>query len=325
MNGKRILFMGTGDIAIPSFKALLESDYDVVGLVTQPDKPVGRKMVLTAPAIKVVAEEAGVDVVQPESVRDAGALDLISGFDADLMVVMAYGQILPKALIAMPRVAIINLHASLLPKYRGASCIQGAIDAGDSESGMTVMHVVSKLDAGDVILRHAVPVDDSMTGGVLHDVLAEMGPSALLEALGGLFDGTAEREVQDDAASSYVPKLMRQDGEIDWSVSAEVLERRIRAYDPWPGTSTCFKDGKGRDKRLKVFAQTEVLADVSGEPGVLVETEDGLVVACGVGGLRLEEVQAEGSRRMSFSDFLKGHRMEAGSRFFCLASGGKSS
>jgi len=200
--------MGTGDIAIPSFKAILESSYEVVALVTQPDKPVGRKMVMTSPAIKLLAEEANIPVLQPESVRKEDDLVNIARLDIDVIVVMAYGQILPKALIEIPKVAIINLHASLLPKYRGASCIQGAINAGDTKSGMTVMHVVPKLDAGDVILRHELPIGKLMTGGELHDELANIGPAALLEALENLFNGSAAREVQNDQLASYVPKLM---------------------------------------------------------------------------------------------------------------------
>lgn len=313
-SSKRIVYMATGDIAIPAFEALIkDSSYETVALVTQPDKPVGRKQVLTPPRIKTIAQDNNIPVLQPKRVRSEDELQLIRELDADVIVVMAYGQILPDELLAMPRVAIINLHASLLPKHRGASCIQTAIDQGDAESGMTVMHVTSGLDEGDVILRRPFTLTPTITGGELHDILAEGGPASLLEALELLFAGNAPREPQDDALSNYAPKLMRNDGEIDWTMTAERLERRVRAYDPWPGTSTSYKDGKGRDRRLKVFPQLEVLADAKGKPGEVLSIDGGLTVACSEGAVRIVDLQPDGKRRMAAADFLVSGQIQVGS------------
>jgi len=307
----RIIFMGTGEIAIPSFSTLLESG--LVALVTQPDKPVGRKQVLTPPEIKTLATEHGVPVMQPKRARDEEFLTELAALDPDVIVVMAYGQILSQKLLDIPRLACINLHASLLPRYRGAACIQAAIDAGDKYTGITVMHVVKALDAGDIILKKEIAIGENETGGVLHDRLADLAPSALTQALEQLKDGTATRTPQDENEVSYISKLMREHGEIDWSQPAASLERRIRAYDPWPGTSTSFTDKKGRSRRLKIFPQT-TCTDDTGEDGEVKVTDEGeLVIHCGEGGLKLSEVQPDGSRRMSVADFLKGAAIENGS------------
>ncbi|MEO1857261.1 MAG: methionyl-tRNA formyltransferase [Rubritalea sp.] len=313
MSSKRIVYMATGDIAIPAFKALVnEGIYNTVALITQPDKPVGRKQVLTPPKIKTIAVNSGVPVLQPARVKNEDELQLLRDLKPDIIVVMAYGQILPKSLLEIPNVAIINLHASLLPRHRGASCIQAAIDQGDLESGMTVMYVTEGLDEGDIILKRPFKLAPGITGGDLHEILANDGPAALIEALELLFSNVAPRQPQDDALSNYVPKLMRSDGEIDWSQPASVIERRIRAYDPWPGTSTSYKDSKGRSKRLKVFPQTEVQETASGTSGEIISTENGLVVACGDGALKIAELQPDGKRRMLASDFLQSCQISSG-------------
>ena len=311
--------MGTGDISLPSFSALLsDSDrYEVVGLFTQPDKPVGRRQVMTPPRIKVLAEERGLPVWQPERLRGSGELDVIDGLGLDVIVVMAYGQILPKRVIDAPRMACLNLHASLLPKYRGASCIQGALDAGDAETGISLMHVAPALDEGDVILQHRLEVKPGYTGGVVHDLLAELAPGALVEGLMKLVDGSAERVVQDDGASCYAAKLTRDDGVLDWGMSAEDVERRVRAYDPWPGTSATFKEAKGKAKgmsrRLKIFPQLVVEMGLSGVAGEVLELgKDGLVIACGEGAVRCVSLQPEGSARMSAEQFAAGGRVIVG-------------
>jgi len=308
--------MGTGDIALPSFSSLLDrEDMNLVGLVTQPDKPVGRKQVMTPPQIKKLAVEHGISVFQPEKVSDAQFLSELKALNPDIIVVMAYGQILSQALLDIPSVACINLHASLLPKYRGAACIQAAIDAGDSHTGVTVMHVVKALDAGDIILKCETPIGEQETGGELHDRLAELAPDAMNHALSQLVDGSATREPQDPDQVSYISKLMRSDGQIDWSMPASALERRIRAYDPWPGTSTEFTEKKGRNKgrkrRLKIFPQVEVL-ERSGAPGEVLECSDQLVIACGEGALKINHLQPDGSRRMDVADFLLSAPFEVG-------------
>mgnify|MGYP005990768891 CR=1 FL=1 len=307
----RILFMGAGDIAVPAFQSLIGGEHELVALVTQPDRPVGRKQELKPSLVKQAALEAGIPVEQPESLKTVEALAMLEGYEADLFVVMAYGQILSQAVISTPSQACINLHASLLPKYRGASCIQAAIEAGDQETGITVMHVVKKLDAGDVILREAIEIQAGETAGELHDRLAELAPVALGKALEALTAGCATREVQIDSESSYAPKLGRHDGVIDWSRPAEEIERLIRAYFPWPGTSTKF-ESKGREKVLKILPPVEVVTDLEilsdgpREAGTWSKLVPG-VIYCGEGALKLGPVQPEGSRAMDVVDFLNGN------------------
>lgn len=309
MSKLRIVFMGTGDIALPSFSSLLGMEsVELVTLVTQPDKPVGRKQILTPPAIKALAIAQGIPVIQPVSVREKSFLSELASLKPDVIVVMAYGQILPQALLDISALACINLHASLLPKYRGAACIQAAIDAGDSHSGITVMHVVKALDAGDIILKKEIAIGEKETGGELHDRLAELAHEALAEALIRLASGHSSRSPQDENLVSYIPKLMREDGEIDWTRTAEALERRIRAYDPWPGTSTRYTDKKGRVRRLKIFPQVKVSESTgsTGKPGEVLATDGVFRVACGEGSLEIVSLQPDGSRRMDAADFLLG-------------------
>lgn len=294
--------MGTGEICELTFSDTLQGPHEIVGLVTQPDRPVGRKLVLTAPRVKDLALAAGVPVIQPESVREESALAQLREWDPEVIVVMAYGQILPQSLIEIPERAIINLHASLLPKYRGASCIQAALKNGDSETGWSVIHVVKKLDAGNILLQQPFPVNELETGGELHDRLALAGPVACRTALNLLGKGDVSGETQDESLQTYAPKLMREDGLLDWTASARDLERLIRAYHPWPGTFTRL--GK---KRLKIFPQTRA-ENGRGEPGHLLEIhEDGIEIACGNGSLLISEVQLEGSRRMAASELARGH------------------
>jgi len=299
--------MVTGEISEPTFADALAGEHEVVGLVTQPDRPVGRKQILTAPRVKELAKEAGVPVIQPESVKVADALDQIREWAPEVIVVMAYGQILPQSLIDIPSRAIINLHASLLPKYRGASCIQAALKNGDRETGWSVLHVVKKLDAGNVIVQRPFAISKGETGGELHDRLAEAGPAACRAALEILEKGDVLGEIQDEALQSYAPKLARADGYLDWSQSAEQMERLIRAFHPWPGTSAALGA-----KRLKIFPPVRLgtgSGEAFGEPGQLVESEaDQIEIACGKGSLILDEVQLEGSRKMPALELIKGHR-----------------
>jgi methionyl-tRNA formyltransferase len=311
MSKHRIVFMGTGDIALPTFSTLVGAG--LVALVTQPDKPVGRKQVLTPPRIKQEALAHGIPVLQPESARDPSFLAELAAMEPDVIVVMAYGQILSRAFLDIARVACINLHASLLPHYRGAACIQAAIDAGDSHTGITVMHVVKALDAGDIILKKELAIGRDETGGELHDRLADIAPVALTEALAQLADGTASREPQDEACASYISKLMRDDGEIDWSLDAAAMERRIRAYDPWPGTSTSYVDKKGRVRRLKIFPQVKV-CDLGGTPGEVLAVDGVLRVACGKGSLEIDRLQPDGARRMTAAEFMLGSPLAVGDR-----------
>ena len=304
MSKQRIVFMGTGDIALPSFSFLMEMDeVEVVALITQPDKPVGRKQILTSPAIKELALANDILVMQPERAREKSFILELAELKPDVIVVMAYGQILSQELLDIPSTACINLHASLLPKYRGAACIQAAIDAGDSHTGITVMHVVKALDAGDIILKKEAAIGEQETAGELHDRLADIAPEALTEVMTQFANGSATREPQDENLVSYIPKLLREHGEIDWTQSAAALERRIRAYDPWPGTSTSFTDKKGRTRRLKIFPQVKV-SEHTGKPGEVLSTDGVFCVACGEGSLEITSLQPDGSRRMNASDFM---------------------
>lgn len=302
----RLIFIATGDIALPAFRHLIANGPQPLALVTQPDKPVGRHQVLTPPAIKLEALEAGIPIYQPEKIGDV--TELLAALEPELVVVMAYGQILRKNILTLASNAIINLHASILPKYRGAACIQAAIDAGDAETGVTAMHVVRELDAGDIILSRAIPIAPDETGSTLHDRLALLAPEVLRDAIVQLADSTATRIPQDTATSSYIPKLERDDGRLDWSRSAHELERRIRAYDPWPGTFTIVREG-GKEKRLKVFPPSQVV-EVPLAVGEITMVAGHLVVGCGERSLQLESVQPDGGRRMAAGDYYRGRKPE---------------
>lgn len=301
----RLIFIATGDIALPSFRYLLDNGPRPLALVTQPDKPFGRHQTLMPPAIKVAALEAGIPVFQPEIIGDA-LLDL-QALEPELLVVMAYGQILRKDILTLPSNAIINLHASILPKYRGAACIQAAIDAGDAETGITAMHVVRELDAGDIISIKTLKIHQDETGGTLHDRLALLAPEVLAEVIDLLANGSSTRVPQDAALSSYISKLERQDGRLDWTQDATALERRIRAYDPWPGTFTVITDDE-HEKRLKIFPPTKVV-DQTLNIGEFAQNADGkLLIGCGLQSLQIEWVQPEGGRRMKAEDYLRGRK-----------------
>lgn len=300
----KLIFIATGDIALPAFRHLLARGPRPLALVTQPDKPTGRRQTLTPSAIKLAALATGIPVYQPEKIGDIAA-DL-AALEPEFIVVMAYGQILRKNILTLASRAIINLHASLLPKYRGAACIQAAIDAGDSETGITAMHVVSALDAGDIILAESIPIAADETGGSLHDRLAELAAPVMASALEHLAAGTAPRIPQDVAASCYISKLDRDHGRIDWTQDAAAIERRIRAYDPWPGTYTLATED-GRPKRLKIFPPATVV-DQSLTPGEIVISENQLIVGCGTAALQLGTVQPEGTRKMSATDYLRGRK-----------------
>ncbi len=302
----RLIFVATGDIALPAFRHLLENGPRPLALVTQPDKPVGRHQTLTPPAIKTEALAAGIPVYQPEIIGDA--TEELRALDPEILVVMAYGQILRENILTLASRAIINLHASLLPKYRGAACIQAAIDAGDAESGITAMHVVRQLDAGDIILTKSIPIAADETGGTLHDRLALLAADVLAETLTLLADGTAPRIPQDPALVSYIPKLDRDHGRIDWTQPAAAIERRIRAYEPWPGTYTTAIEG-GKEKRLKILPPATI-ADLTLAPGEISTEGCKLIVGCGHQALELTTVQPDGGKRMPAADYLRGRKPE---------------
>jgi methionyl-tRNA formyltransferase len=310
----RIVFIGTGDIGVPTLQALLKSDHEVVGVVTKPDKPVGRVQLVEPPPIKkalvhgaLTASPARTDrallfpILQPARIKDRQAIEEIRALTPDVIVVMAYGQILPRDILEIPKTACLNLHASLLPRWRGAAPIQAAITAGDRETGITVMYMDEGLDTGDILLQRTIDIGPAETGGSLHNRLAEVAPQALLESLELLRKGSAQRARQDDALATYAPKLKREDGRIDWSGPADAIERKIRAFDPWPGAFMKF-DGRN----LKIFSA--VVVPLRGKPGEILRSEKELVVATGEGALSLGEVQLEGKRRMRAVELLRGHR-----------------
>lgn len=309
----RILFIGTGDIGLPSLEWLLYTPkHQVVAVVTQPDKPAGRKLVLTPPQVKVRAEAAGIPVLQPKKIREA--VDELKAFKADVAVVVAYGQILPRSVLDVPKLACLNIHASLLPKYRGASPIQAAIREGDAQTGVTIMHMDEGLDTGDILLMDRVAIEPKDTGGVLHDKLALAAPASLEEALDLIDSGPAPRKPQENEYASHCGKLKREDGHLDWTRSARELELLVRAYNPWPGTYTLLP-GTDKPAPLKIHrARVIPNAEACPAPGTVVSSDSkaGLIIACGEGLLALEEVQAEGGKKMTAADLLRGRPIETG-------------
>ncbi len=306
----RVLFFGTGEIAIPSFTWLAESpDHELVGLVTQPDTPSGRKLASRPPKIKTLAASFGdFPVFQPQRVRTQTSE--LRALSADAFVVMAYGQILPREILEIPKVACINLHASLLPKHRGASPIQAAILSGDQNSGITVMHMAESLDTGDIILAEAIQIHPDETGGSLHDRLAAIAPIALEKALTLLGAGSAFRSPQTESDATYAPKLDRLAGSINWSLPAESIARTVRAFDPWPGTFCRLPGGRA----LKFYPPVDTLpAGACPVPGtVLSAGTTGLCIATGDGIVRFHTVQVENRRRLPVAEFLNGNPLSAG-------------
>ncbi len=300
----RIVFIGAGEIGVPTLQALLRSsEHRVIGVVTQPDKPVGRTQQIEPPPIKRALAGTKMSILQPARIKDRQAIEEIRALRPEAILVMAYGQILPRELLDIPLVACLNLHASLLPRWRGAAPIQAAIVAGDPETGITVMYMAEGLDTGDILLQRKIEILLADTGGSLHDRLAQIAPEALLDALQMLAKGNAPPIPQDNALATYAPKLTRDDGKIDWSEPAEIIERKIRAFNPWPGAFMTIPANGARN--LKIFSAT--LIDLRGRPGEILRSQNELVVAAGKGALSLREVQLEGKRRMNASEFLRGH------------------
>jgi methionyl-tRNA formyltransferase len=309
----RTVFMGSGEIGLPALRWLIESPkIHLMGVVTQPDKPYGRSQILTALPPKQMAESAGVPVLQPSRVRRPEALNDIAALRPDLIVVAAYGQILPRALLEMPTVACLNLHASLLPRHRGAAPIQSSILAGDAISGITVMYMSEELDTGDILLQKALPIRHRETGGSLHDRLASLAPEALRSALEMLIRGEAIRIPQAEDRATYAGKLDRDSGLVRWNESCWQIDRLVRAMNPWPGAYTLVSLPEQPPRRLKLH-RVLPMHRRTGAPGqVLGSTKRGLIIGTGTGSLLLLEVQLEGKRRMSASDFVRGFPLPAG-------------
>ena len=310
----RVVFLGTGDIGVPSLKALATTGFhEVQAVFTQPDRPAGRDLKLRPPPVKVAARELDLPVFQPEKIRAPDALDELVRLKPDVIVVAAYGQILPKAVLSLSPFGCINIHASLLPRHRGASPIHAAILEGDSQTGVTIMQVDEGLDTGDILFKVAAPIGPDDTAGSLHDRLAQLAPDALLACLDLLGRGTVSREKQDGALATYAPKLTRKDGEIAWNKPAEEIERRIRAMTPWPGAYSFVTFGDIQ-AILKIH-RAEIWEGSSEPAGTVVSADDcGILVAAGNGGIVLKDIQIAGGKRLTAAEFLRGHPIALGAQ-----------
>lgn len=298
----RLVFAGTPEFAAEHLKALLDTPHQIVAVYTQPDRPAGRGQKLMPSPVKQLALQHGLPVLQPPTLRDPAAQEELRALAPDLMVVVAYGLILPQVVLDIPRLGCINSHASLLPRWRGAAPIQRAVQAGDAESGVTVMQMEAGLDAGPMLLKVTTPITAGDTGGSLHDRLAQLGPQAVVQAIAGLAAGTLQGEVQDDALATYAHKLNKDEARIDWSRPADELERLVRAFNPWP---ICHSTLDGQP--LKVLAAEP--AEGRGQPGQILDaSKDGLTVACGEGALRLTRLQLPGGKPLAFADLYNSRR-----------------
>ncbi|MDD5200236.1 MAG: methionyl-tRNA formyltransferase [Terrimicrobiaceae bacterium] len=311
----RIVYIGTGGIGMPALRALIaRPGCEVAAAVTQPDRPAGRGNRPRASGVKLLAVERGIPVLQPEKMRDPAAVAGIAAFAPDVIVVMAYGQILPRAVLDLPRLACLNLHASLLPRHRGASPIQAAVAQGDGETGITVMYMAEGLDTGDILLARRLSIRENETAGTLHDRLADLAPAALADALDLLAAGAAPRIPQDDSFATFTSRLNREDGRIDWSRPACEIDRHIRAMNPWPVASAELPLADGGRARLKIFSAA-IEPCGAGLPGTLQAADDrGIVMGTPEGAVRLLEVQGEGGRRMPAGEWQRGHAVAIGAR-----------
>ena len=299
----KVAYLGSGDIGVPSLEWLLGAhDIEVLAVVTQPDRAAGRGMTVRPSRVKELALSHGVQVLQPSKVRSPEAVAQIAALEPDLLVVMAYGQILPQSLLDVPRLGALNLHASLLPRHRGAAPVHAAILAGDRTTGITSMWMDAGLDTGDMLLRQEIEIGAGETAGSLHDRLAALAPGVLQESIRLIGEGEAPRIKQDEASATYAPKLDRTSGRIDWSQSADEIARRVRGLHPWPGSQADAVMADGRIMPLKIHRASAVAG--SAKPGEVV---DRLRVGCGGGGLlEILELQAPGGRAMPAADFLRG-------------------
>ena len=321
----RIVFMGTPDFSVPALKALVEAGHQVIAVVTQPDKPKGRGKEVQMTPVKIQAMEYGIPVYQPAKVREASFVEVLKGLEADVYVVIAFGQILPKAVLELPKYGCINIHASLLPKYRGAAPIQWCVIDGERETGITTMMMDVGLDTGDMLEKAVIPIEEKETGGSLHDKLSMAGGDLILSTLKKLEEGTLVRTPQTDEGTCYAKMLTKSLGDIDWNQDAVSIERLIRGLNPWPSAYTMWNG-----KTIKIWAADVIAgreaADFLSESGVPAETgtapgtvvcsdKRGLVVSTGGGLLSIRELQMEGKKRMDTPAFLRGYPIPEGDVF----------
>lgn len=305
----RVLFWGTPEFAAPPLRALIGEGFEVVGVVTQPDKPQGRSRTIIPPPVKQIAAEEEIPVFQPKNARDPELFEKLQSLKPDISIVVAYGHILPQRIIDLAPMGTLNIHASLLPALRGAGPIQAAIRQGLTETGISVMRVVPALDAGPVLLQASMPIYDDEAYGELQNRLSELGALTLIEALTLLSLGKATEKIQDESRATYAPKVTRESSRINWRDTALEISRLIRASDPKPGAFT--KTPKGD---VKLF-EPKVMDGIKGEPGEVLKTTGELVIACGVDGLRINEVQPAGKTRMSAHEWARGRGTAVGDRY----------
>jgi len=305
----KVVFMGTPDFAVPSLKALHEAGYEIPLVITQPDKPAGRGKKITPPPVKVLAESLEIPVYQPEKVKgNEELIEKLKEISPDLIVVAAYGKILPDEILNLPKFRCINVHASLLPEYRGASPIQSALLDGKEKTGVTIMLISPELDAGDIISQREVPIEKSDNAQTLHDKLAKVGAELLVETIPLYVSGELKPVPQDSSKATYCKPITKEMGRIDWNLPAEKIFNMVRAFTPWPSAYTTF-----RGKRVKITKAEPI--DGTGEPGKIIKADRELVVATGKGALKIEKLKPEGKKEISGEEFIRGYRIQTGDFF----------
>lgn len=303
MKPLKIIYAGTPDFAVPALRALIDSPHQVVAVYTQPDRPAGRGRKVQFGPVKQVAVDAGIEVQQPLSLKDEAAQQVLAAYECDVMVVAAYGLILPQAVLDTPKYGCLNIHGSLLPRWRGAAPIHRAIQQGDATTGVTIMQMAAGLDTGDMLLKVECPITATDTGQSIHDRLANDGATALLEVLAQI--DNLNPEVQDDSLSCYAEKLNKAEAEIDWQQSAQSIDRTIRAFNPWPVAFTQYNG-----KPLRIFMSKVVDKNTNEAIGtVIAESADGIEVATGSGVLSFSRLQLPGKKAMDVKDFLNGRSL----------------